>query len=227
MSKQRKPKALHKSLLSFVQPQVLERRRTAHNPLLQVIEVNGRRRLDGLTVNYSCGSLERVLADAFDTLELERRPIASALLLGFGAGSAVQLLRRSHGRDVRFTAVEIDPEVVELAQRWFGFDGDAGVEFVCADARAFVTTCEARFDLVLVDVFVDECVPASLHDVDFAREVGALVRPGGRLVFNTLADSIARVRESETIERALRSALGRVERLDVRTNRVFAWEAPV
>jgi len=205
---------------------VLERRRTEHNPMLQVIEVNGQRRLDGLTVNYSCGSLERVLADAFAELELERRPVGNALLLGFGAGSAVRLLRRSHGRDVRFTAVEIDPVVIELVRRWFAFDGDAGVEFVEADARAFVTTCERRFDLVLVDVFVDECVPKSLHGADFAREAGALVRPGGRLVFNTLADSVARVHESEAIERALRSALGHVERLDVRTNRVFAWEAP-
>lgn len=217
---------LPRRLLSFMQPQVLERRRTEHNPLLQVVEVNGKRRLDGLTVNYSCGSLEDVLREAFDALELERRPIATALLLGFGAGSAVRLLRRSHGRDVRFTAVEIDPAVVEIAQRWFGFAGDAAIEFVIDDARAFVAADEREHDLVVVDVFVDDGVPEGVHGPDFARSAGARVRAGGTLVFNTLADTTERIHESETIERALRSALGRVERLELLTNRVLAWQRP-
>lgn len=215
---------MHARLLSFVQPQVLESLVTEHNPLLQVVETNGKRRLDGLTVNYSRGSLERVLADAFDAFELERRKIESVLLLGFGAGSAVTLLRRSHGADVRFTAVEIDPAVVGIAKRWFGFEGDERVEFVVADACEYVRTCARTFDLVVVDVFVDERVPEGLHGVEFARAVGRCVGVGGRLVFNTLADSAERMRESEAIERGLRESLGGIERLEVRTNRVFGWE---
>lgn len=199
---------------------------TAHNPLLTVVELNGRRRLDGLTVNYSCGSLEDVLRTAFDAFELERRPIQSALILGFGAGSAVRLLRRLHGKEVEFVAVEIDPVVVDFARRWFGFDGDPHVEFAVADARAFVESDARKHDFVLVNVFVDDIVPSRLRDARFARDVARRLTPGGVLVFNTLTDTNERRTESAEIDRALKEAFGRIDRLDVGANRIFSCSGP-
>src|SRR5262245_5184108 len=88
-----------RSALSYLQ--VHERRKTPFNPLLSVVEVNGRRRLDGRTVNYSRGSLERVLARALREVRPAERRIESVLVLGFGAGSAVAVLRSEHGLDPR------------------------------------------------------------------------------------------------------------------------------
>jgi predicted O-methyltransferase YrrM len=213
-----------RTLLSYLRPQELDRRRTEHNPLLRVVEVQGRRRLDAVSVNYSRGSLERVLAETFDRLELDRRDLRSVLLLGFGAGSAVVLLRQSHGAGVRFTAVEIDPVVIELARRWFQHARDPGIEFVCRGAREHVEVAAGEHDLVLVDAFVDERIPAELQEPGFARGLARCIAPGGLLVFNTLADGITRRAESDRIEAALRTVFGSVRALDVRTNRVLVWE---
>jgi spermidine synthase len=213
---------LPRRLLSHVRPQILEERSTPHNPLLAVVEIRGKLQLDGLTVNYSCGSLENVLREAFEALELERRPIESVLLLGFGAGSAVRLLRASHGGQLRFVAVEIDPVVIELARKWFGFDRDASVELVNADAVEFAARDDRSYDLVLVDAFVDDVVPKTLREAGFMHDLRARLARDGVLVFNTLTDTRQRRAECAEVESALLEAFEAVERLEIRTNRVFA-----
>lgn len=211
-------------LLSYVRPRVLEEFSTPHNPRLAVIESDGVRRLDGLSVNYSHGSLHTVLRSAFETLALRDRDVRSVLMLGFGGGSAVRLLREEHALDPEFTAVEIDPEVVALARRWFGFAADPRVRFVVEDAAEHVQTSRASHDLVLVDAFVDERVPDALCTRGFLRATGERVAPGGVLVFNTLADTLRRVLEAERIENAARAELAGVTRIDVDQNRLVVWE---
>jgi len=211
---------------SYFQEQVLEERRTPHNPRLAVIEVNGRRRLDGLTVNYSHGSLERVLRGAFELAGVRERSVASLLMLGFGAGSAVRLLREEFGHAPRVTAVELDPAVLELARRWFGCVADEQLELVLADAAQWVRTARTQHELLLVDAFVDERVPETLLRPEFLADAARLVAPGGLLLFNTIADTLAHVATSERLEATAREVLGEVRRLEIEANRVLAWEQP-
>jgi spermidine synthase len=175
-------------------------------------------------VNYSHGSLHTVLRSAFETLALRDRDVRSVLMLGFGGGSAVRLLRDEHALDPAFTAVEIDPEVVALARRWFGFASDPRVRFVVRDAAEHVRESSAVHDLVLVDAFVDDCVPDALGTRAFLRAAGERVAPGGVLVFNTLADTFRSVPEAERIEAAARAELAGVTRIDVDQNRLVVWE---
>lgn len=207
---------------SYWRPQVLERRRTSHHPLLSVVEVRGTRRLDGRSVNHSRGGLADVLAGAFERIELGR--VESLLMLGFGAGSAIELLRRRHALDPRVTAVEIDPEVVELAREWFGYAHDARIEFVVADAAAWVHETHEPYELVVVDAFIEDRVPTSMQTAEFASAVARCVAPGGWLLFNCMVDDPERRTDARRVERALYTALGEVQRLDVEGNRVFAWK---
>lgn len=207
---------------SYWRPQVLERRRTSHHPLLRVVEVRGRRRLDGRGVNHSGGGLAAVLAGAFERIELGR--VDSLLMLGFGAGSAIEILRRRHALDPRVTAVEIDPEVVELARTWFGYARDERVEFVVADAAQWVREERGAYALVVVDAFIEDRVPRALQTDEFAAAVARCVAPDGWLLFNCMVDDAQRRTDARCVERALYTTLGEVQRLDVQGNRVFAWK---
>lgn len=208
---------------SYVQPRVLERVTTAHHPLLVVREWRGKRRLDGQLVNHSRGGLADVLARAFDLLALER--VDSLLMLGFGAGSAIELLR-ARGFDPRVTAVEIDARVVELARRWFGWDGDPRLEFVVADAADWLRGERPLHDLVVVDVFVEDRIPKPLRTRELAERAARCVAPGGWLVVNCMDDSPRRHADAEEVERALRSVLEGVRSERVLGNRIVAWKRP-
>jgi spermidine synthase len=123
----------------------------------------------------------------------------SVLLLGLGGASAARAIRSIAPR-ARLVGVEIDPEVVEAARRFFDLDV-LRLEVVVDDARGFLRRDRARYDLVIDDVFVGRDrrarKPAWLPLPGLA-DAAARLRPGGLLVTNTLdeAPAVARVMRS-------------------------------
>jgi SAM-dependent methyltransferase len=108
------------------------------------------------------------------------RPAAKDMLIvGLGSGSLPRVLAAS---GIRSDVVEIDPAVVEFAERYFGFStpGDVFLE----DARTFIRRTERRYDLIVHDTFTGGSVPEHLLSVEVLREMHALLRPGGVLSLN-------------------------------------------
>lgn len=211
---------------SFFERQVLERRSSATNPLLEVVLVNGKKLLNGPNVNYSYGSLQRVFDEAFLHLALPERAIARALLLGCGGGSVVRLLRERYAPGAAITAVELDPAVLDIARRHFQLDRLRDVSLVEADAAAWVARAKERFDLVVVDVFVDEEIPASCQTPAFLEHAARALAPGGMLVYNRLDHSPHRRAETDLFEALFRATLPGSRSLEVRTNRILVHERP-
>jgi len=160
-------------------------------PPVAVVQLNGRKRLDAPTVNYSFGSLHRILDAALGATSVRQRRPRSVLVLGLGAGSIVALLRGRHGVDAPIVGVEHDAEVLRLAREHFGLGAWRGLEIVVADAAAFVAADVRQFDLVVVDLFVDSMVPASCRTPEFLANVRARLAPGGLLLWNVIADAPA------------------------------------
>jgi len=77
--------------------------------------------------------------------------------VGLGAGI---LPRAYQARGIATDVVEIDPEVVELARRYFGF-APRGQVFL-EDARAHLEASDRRYDFVLLDVFSGDITPGHL-----------------------------------------------------------------
>ncbi|MDG4765841.1 fused MFS/spermidine synthase [Solwaraspora sp. WMMD406] len=75
--------------------------------------------------------------------------------------------------------VERDPAVVDLAARDLP-PRPAGVEVHVADAREAVAAAPAdAYDLVLADIYQAARMPTHVATVDFAAEVGRVLRPDG------------------------------------------------
>ncbi len=114
------------------------------------------------------------------------------LLLGLGGGSAARIVR-AIAPQARITGVEIDPDVVKLARRWFDLDA-LGVKTVVADARGFIARTRARYDAVLEDCFIgaehELRKPEGIPEPAFSR-VAARLRPGGVIVSNALDEAPA------------------------------------
>jgi predicted membrane-bound spermidine synthase len=211
---------------SFFAKQIVASVSTPHNPLLEVARVNGRCVLNGRSVNYSFGSLHRVFEGAFAALHLEQRSIDDALVLGCGAGSVVQILRETYAPDGSITAVEIDPVVIELAREHFELGRTPKLEIVCADALEYVRTSERSFDLVVVDLFVDDRVPDKFRTRSFVRRTVELLRPGGLLAFNVIDDTQTARREADEVEVAFAAEVDDYGRWNMAGNRVYSAVAP-
>jgi spermidine synthase len=111
-------------------------------------------------------------------------PARSALSLGMGGGGSIQAARLT-APDLEFDTVEIDPVVVDAAQRFFGFLGDARLRIHVADARPWLMRSPDRFDLVQLDLYHGgPYVPFYLTTIEFFASIRGHMRDDSLLMMN-------------------------------------------
>jgi len=211
---------------SWFGPQILERSRPSALLPVRVVLRNGRKRLDGPTVNYSFGTLHEIFAEALRHIDLHHRAPRSVLLLGLGAGSVVALLRREHGIRAPIVAVEIDAEVVRLATEHFGLRRWPDLEVAIGDALAFVATDRRQFDLIVVDVFHDATVPAPFRQRPFLTALRERLAPGGQLLINLIVATAAGEARLAAFEPELAAVFPDQRSMGIRSNVVFVAGKP-
>lgn len=172
--------------LSWLYPVQIEKVRGQLNHELEVNVYNGKVVLDSSTVNYSYGTLQEVFDHAFTKTHLYDAPIKSALILGFGSGSVAELLLQKCDAEIKITGVEADAEVIRLAKQYFPVARNSNVSIVHADASEYVLNTTGPFDVIVVDVFIEDIVPASCQSEEFLQNVKSLLGKNGRLYFNKM-----------------------------------------
>src|SRR6185295_2252103 len=85
---------------------------------------------------------------------------------------------------LHMTAVELDPEVVRLADQYFGVRPEPGFDIAVNDGRVWLTGADKKFDIVLVDAYRGRFVPFHLLTSEFYKLVAAHLKPGGVAVQN-------------------------------------------
>lgn len=210
-------------LKSFFSEDIVERSSSPYNEALEVAYAYGRLVLNTQNVNYSFGLLDKVFRSTFSQLRVDRRDISDVLILGLGAGNVASILRE-HRQTYRMVGVEIDAEVVRLARNHFGLEDYGDVEVVVADAADFVRSCGERFDLVVVDLFVDATVPLAAEQDEFLLRLEKMLRPGGLLLFNRLMHSPELLQQTEAFTRKMAKVLPGTKFLKADSNRVLYYE---
>jgi spermidine synthase len=159
---------------------------------LELTLIDGRKVLDTANANYSYGSLQRVLT--FSLRKVNLSEVKRVLILGLGGGSVIKTLREVFGYEGEIMAVDIDPVVIQIAKDEFGIIPDRRTRIECIDAGQYVKQTQEKFDLVIVDVFIDNRVPAKFLLVEFWHLLRKLVCDRGCVIFNSVSES------SDTIE---------------------------
>ena len=80
--------------------------------------------------------------------------------------------------------VEIDGEVVDVARRFFAFPDDPRVHVHVEDGRRFLQATRERYDLIMLDAFYSDSVPAHLTTREFVALARDHLAPAGALVSN-------------------------------------------
>lgn len=111
-------------------------------------------------------------------------PDGRILFVGLGGG-AMPMYTRQVRPDAHIDIVEIDPLIVDVAQRFFGFRPDPRMVVHTGDGRAFLEAAPAAtYDLIVLDAFSDDEIPAALTTREFLETVRTRLVPGGVVVSN-------------------------------------------
>jgi spermidine synthase len=111
-------------------------------------------------------------------------PAPRILFIGLGGG-AMPTYVRLVAPDARIDVVEIDPVIVDVAQRYFGFRPDTRMNVFTADGRAFLERAPpGSYDLIVLDAFSADEVPYALTTHEFLTTVRSRLAAGGVAVSN-------------------------------------------
>ena len=180
---------LWKKLVSYFYEFLIESTSSDYNPHLYVCLTRGRYQLCTENAIYSFSDKYDNFLDTFKRIDLDSLPGKDVLILGFGMGSIPIILERVFEKEYHYTGVEIDEVVLDLFTRFELPNINSQVELVCADAAIWVALSERKFDLILVDLFLDDVIPDKFEQQDFLRNVQNLIKPGGTMLYNRLAST--------------------------------------
>lgn len=108
------------------------------------------------------------------------------LIIGLGAG-VLSRFSAHYFPEAQVDSIELDPEVVKVAKRFFGFEEGERQRVFVRDGRVQVKTFQsqnAQYDVIMLDAFSGGYVPFHLTTKEFFEECRSILSPDGALVVN-------------------------------------------
>jgi len=105
------------------------------------------------------------------------------LVVGLGGGSLPMFLRK-HYPPAGIDVAEIDPDVVDVAKKYFGFREDERMHAYIGDGRQFIENVRQGYDIIFLDAFGARDVPKHLTTLEFLQITRRALKPNGVVVSN-------------------------------------------
>ncbi len=176
-----------KKWLSFIIPINIKSVKSHWSKNLEVTWANGELVLDSANTNYSYGSLQRILRIGLLKIGFEKiEKMNHILVLGVAGGSVIKTLTNEVNYTKKITGVEIDANVIEIANKYFELDTIPNFEIIIDDAFEFVLKTKEKYDLIIIDIFQDTKMPNFLFESFFANRILEILEPNGMFLFNTM-----------------------------------------
>jgi spermidine synthase len=186
----------------------------------------------------------RLIYSRYASLGLAFRPDAKrALIIGLGGGSIPKKYQKEFPA-MNIDVAEIDPEVIQVAKKYFSFQEGKNLRVHAQDGRLFLTRTAQRYDLILVDAYFRDSIPFHLTTREFFQVsdqkltsngivvvniIGAVTGPGGKItrsVIKTMRGIFPQIyifatrradnASLDTIQNAIVVATKEPQRLDIR-----------
>ncbi|WP_225875122.1 spermidine synthase [Flavobacterium bernardetii] len=178
---------MFKKILSYFYPITVYNKSSNISKSIEVTLYNGKTLLNTKNTNYSYGSLQSVLKKGLLTIgQSEISKMNSVLVLGVAGGSVVKTLITDFEFTKSITGVELDPEIIEIANSYFDLDKVTNFKCIIDDAEQFVATSTDKFDLIIIDIFKDTEMPEFLFEERFINSIKQRLNINGYIIFNMM-----------------------------------------
>lgn len=191
---------LRKSSFFYNQAQILYERDSLYHHIM-VAESGSIRNLHFDNSYQSAMDVNNPLEMVFDYtsylhLGVVARPQPERILfIGLGGGSAPKKFLHDYPSIKQIDVVEIDPEVAEVAYRYFDLPKDTKLRVSVQDGRLVIAK-KARdvaserispYDMVIIDAYSESTIPYHLTTVEFLEAVRKILAPNGVVVSNIVS----------------------------------------
>lgn len=176
-----------KKLLSYLIPINIYKQNSAISKTLEITWSNGQLVLDSENTNYSYGNLQRILRKGLKYIGFERiNTMNKILVLGVAGGSVIKTLVDEIKFNGKIVGVEIDENIIKIANDYFNLNMIPNVEIIIDDAFNFVLRTNDKYDLIIIDIFQDLKMPNFLFETFFTERVCTLLESNSFILFNTM-----------------------------------------
>ncbi len=172
---------------SYVTDVHVETASSKYNESLHVVISKGRYQLLTPNAIYSFADKYDNYRKTFEQIILPDAEHTHVLVLGLGLASIPYMLEQTFGRKYEYTCVEIDESVIYLASKYVLPDLKSDMQMIQADASHFVYITSEKYDLICVDIFVDDTIPDVFLDDDFLSILDEVLTEDGIILFNHLS----------------------------------------
>lgn len=175
-----------KKYLSYLKDISLEKSSSEFNPHLEVLLVNGRHQLVTKDAIYSFDDKYINFYESFLKINWDKFKCKKVLVLGLGLGSVIYMLEKNLKKSFEYTAVEIDHEIVRLAEKYTLSKLNSYVETIVTDASHYIQLAQNKYDLILMDVFQSSEIPKEFQSDTFLDSLKQTLSQDGLLIYNRM-----------------------------------------
>lgn len=194
----------YKKWLSYLLPVNIYTEKSERSKTLEISWNNGGLVLDSKNTNYSFGSLQRILKYGLQYIGFDKvKDLNDILVLGVAGGSVMQTLRKEVGHRNLIIGIEIDEQIIKLANSYFDLDKIPNTQIIIYDAFEYVLITKKSFDLVIVDLFEDTHMPSFLYEDYFWFRLSQILTKNGKVLFNTMELSEEQTLKNKNLCRSL------------------------
>ena len=174
-------------IFSYLIPIKIFKKKSVRSKMIEVTWANGELVLDSENTNYSYGSLQRILRYGLRNIGYNViLNMDHILLLGVAGGSVVKTLVDEIEYKGKITGVEIDSEMIQIANEYFNLNQIKQLEVIIDDAFEFVLKTKHQYNLIIIDIFEDTKMPNFLFERFFSERICSLLKDHGFVLFNTM-----------------------------------------
>ncbi len=172
----------------FLFPNTIETYNSQYNGEVMVVEQFGQRKIYAGGLLQSGSIIKDLWQKPLKSVGVHHDVPLQILILGFGGGTAAQLLFKKFP-NAQITGIEIDPVMIVIYEKYFRTvrnNNSVSLQLIQSNCFHWIQNCNQKYDLVLVDLYQGHEIPKQLYQTQFLDKIRHTINPQGQLLVNHL-----------------------------------------